>query len=308
LTHSVFEARQLRLMAARTGVVTQMGNQHRSGQNLKGARYLLRKGELGAIREAHAWSDRPIWPQGMDRPTNVSEPPPHLDWDLWLGVAPQRPFVEGAYHAFNWRGFWDFGTGALGDMGCHLMDPILHGLDLPAPATIVADGPPPHPDTAPKWSQVTWEFPASPTRPALKLTWYDGKKLPPPELYPLPKGRKLPANGALFVGEQATMFVNQDTGPWIIAPDHFADLVVTDVEAENHYQQWTKACKGEGKTISGFDTAGPLTETVLLGNVAYRLGKRIRWNSENLTVRGVPGAAELLRRPYRKGWEVAWLG
>jgi len=311
LTWSVFEARQLTRMAKRKGVVTQMGNQHRSNRHMKGARHLVHTGAIGAVREAHVWTDRPIWPQGMARPAGEDPVPAAIAWDLWLGVAPQRPYRNGVYAPFKWRGFWDFGTGALGDMGCHLMDPVIHALDLPAPASVRAEGPEPHADTAPLWSIVTYEFPEVRTsrgvQPPLTLKWYDGKKLPPAQTLGFPEGRACPTNGALFVGEKGRLFVNHDTGPWLLTDDTFADVLVTAVEADDHYQQWTNACKGEGRCVSDFASAGPLTETVLLGNVAYRVGRPIVWDAAALTCPGTPEADPLLRRPERKGWEVAWL-
>jgi len=307
LTWSIFEARQLLKMARKSGVVTQMGNQHRSNRHMKGARHLLQRGAIGAVREAHVWTDRPIWPQGMDRPAGSDPVPDSIAWDLWLGVAAERPYVKGVYAPFKWRGFWDFGTGALGDMGCHLMDPVGFALDLPAPTRVWADGPAPHVDTAPLWSIVTYEFPQKGAQPPLTLKWYDGKKLPPEATLGFPAGRKAPGNGALFVGETGKLFVNHNSGPWVIRDDSFADVQVTAVAADDHYQQWTNACKGEGACVSAFETAVPLTETVLLGNVAYRVGKPIRWDSATLSCPGAPEAEPFLRREERKGWEVAWL-
>lgn len=311
LTWSVFEARQLTAMAKRQGVVTQMGNQHRSNRHMKGARHLIHQGAIGAVREAHVWTDRPIWPQGMDRPAGQDPIPEHVSWDLWLGVAPQRPFKANTYHGFKWRGFWDFGTGALGDMGCHLMDPVVFALDLPAPTRVSAEGPDPHADTAPLWSVVTYDFPESRTergvQPALTLKWYDGKKLPDAATLGLPKGRKCPTNGALFVGETGKLFVNHDSGPWLIRDDAFHDVLVTAVEADDHYQQWTNACLGEGQCVSDFATAGPLTETVLLGNLAYRAGKPIEWDAANLRCPNAPETAPWIRREERAGWQVAWI-
>ena len=306
LTHSVFEARQLRLMAQKSGVVTQMGNQHRSGVHQKGAKALLQQGAIGKVRSAHCWTDRPIWPQGIDRPAGEDPVPPTLAWDLWLGAAPTRPFKNGVYHGFKWRGFWDFGTGALGDMGCHLMDPVLWMLDLPAPTAVWAEGPPVHADTAPTWMIVHYEF-ALPDGETFELTWYDGKKLPPHAATLFPADKKIPPNGALFVGEKGTLFCSDGAGPWLHPKEAFADHEMPEVKADDHYQQFVAACKGEAKCVSHFASAAHVTETVLLGNVAYRTGKRIEWDADKLEARGVPEAAPFLRRDYRAGWETQWL-
>lgn len=306
LTHSVFEARQLRMMAARSGVVTQMGNQHRSGVPQKTWRALVKQGVLGELREAHCWTNRPIWPQGMDRPAGEDPVPSWLHWDLWLSVAPTRPFKKDTYHSFKWRGFWDFGTGALGDMGCHLMDPVLWCVDLPAPTRVSAEGPPPHPDTAPTWAIVRYEFVLANGKP-FRLTWYDGGKQPPREVTKFPTDMAMPQNGSLLVGERGTLWCGEGEGPRLFPVESFADFVLPDVRADDHYQQWVAACKGEGKCASDFASAAHVTETVLLGNVAYRCGKPLDWDAEALVARGEPGADQYIRREYRRGWESEWL-
>ena len=308
LTWSVFEARQLTKMAAQTGVTTQMGNQHRSNVHWKGARDLVTKGTIGPVHEVHVWTDRPIWPQGMDRPSGADPVPDSLAWDLWLGVAPERPFKNGVYHGFKWRGFWDFGTGALGDMGCHLMDPAVWALDLVNPSRITAMGPEPHPDTAPTWSIVRYDFPATDARPAVTMYWYDGSALPPARVLAWPKDKPLPGNGCMFVGETGNLFVNHETGPVMLPEERWQDFAMPEWQATDHYMNWTNACKGDGTCISPFAEAGPLTETVLLGNVAYRLGIPIEWDAaEMAVVNARVAAAPLIRRTYRKGWEVDWL-
>ncbi len=313
LTWSVFEARQLTRMAEKTGVVTQMGNQHRSNVHWRGAREMIRAGAIGAVEEVHVWTDRPIWPQGMDRPAGEDPVPETLDWDLWLGVAPRHPYKQGAYHAFSWRGYWDFGTGALGDMGCHLMDPAVWSLGLGAPTRVESFGPKPHADTAPKWSTIAYDFPARDVEgvgsmPAVRLYWYDGGALPPARVTLWPKDRPMRGNGCLFVGQKGNLYVDTDLGPLLLPEDRFADVARPELEPWNHYQDWANACRGEGRCVSPFAEAGPLSETVLLGNVAYRLGRPVEWDAAGLrVVGGGADAAPLLRRQEREGWKVDWL-
>jgi predicted dehydrogenase len=306
LTHSVFEARQLRLLAERTKVVTQMGNQHRSAVHQKTARVLVQQGAIGRVVAAHCWTNRPIWPQGIDRPAGHDQVPASFDWDLWLGVAPERPYVREAYHPFRWRGFWDFGTGALGDMGCHLMDPVLWILDLPPPARVSAEGPEPSAESAPKWCIVRYEFPASGGGRPFELTWYDGGKLPPAEACPLPEGKKLPDNGTLFVGTEGSLLCDEGSGVWLLPAEPLEDRKLPEVVADDHHQQWVAACKGDGRCVSDFASAGPVTEAVLLGNVAFRAGGAIEWDAEKLEAKGPRAAQTLLRDEVRKGWETLW--
>lgn len=305
LTHTVFEARQLRMMAARSGVVTQMGNQHRSGVPQKTWRALLQQGVLGKIKAAHCWTNRPIWPQGMPRPAGEDPVPNWLHWDLWLAGAPSRPFKKDTYHAFKWRGFWDFGTGALGDMGCHLMDPVLWCLDLPPPVKVWVEGPPADPDTAPAWMIVHYEFVRD--GEPFHLTWYDGGKQPPREVTKMPADQPIPANGSLVVGEKGTLWCGEGEGPRLFPVEAFAHVRLPEVQGDDHYAQFVAACRGEAKCVSDFASAARVTETVLLGNVAYRAGQPIEWDAENLAARGLPAAAPLLRRTPRAGWESTWL-
>src|SRR5262245_29430727 len=212
MTRTIHEARQLTLAARKAGVVTQMGNQGHSGAAYRSLVQLIQGGAIGKVKEAHTWSNRPIWPQGIDRPTESSPIPDSLNWDLWLGVAPARPFVAGAYHPFNWRGWYDFGAGALGDMGCHIIDPVYWSLALTAPRSVSYEGPTPKPETFPAWEVLTYEFPGTQytAGSTLKMRWYDGKRdgvpnLPSAELAPLPDGESLPTNGWLLSAAQALL-------------------------------------------------------------------------------------------------------
>jgi predicted dehydrogenase len=321
LTHSVHEARILRALAASNPrLATQMGTQGHSYDSLRRVVGLVKAGVLGAVREAHAWSDRPIWPQGIDRPTKVQEIPAALDWDLWLGPAPERPY-NSAYHPFKWRGWWDFGTMALGDMGIHNMDPIFWALNLGAPEWVEAEGPPPHPESGPAWTTMRFSFPAREGFPALKLTWYDGIRSqgakdggPAPNLPSLdlvPGVERLPKNGTIWIGEKGVLL----THDWaaqkyeFLPREKFEDVERTPISVpmspKGHYLDWVDAAKGSAPAgMSSFDYATRLTEFVLLGNVAYRAGKPIRWDAVEGRILECPEAEPFLRQEYRAGWSL----
>jgi predicted dehydrogenase len=302
LTHSVYEARQMTLAARERKVATQMGNSGHSSEAIREAVEWVRAGAVGPVREVHCWSNRPIWPQGISRPAGTPPVPKHVDWDLWIGPAPMRPYNP-AYHPFNWRGWWDFGTGALGDMGCHIIDGAFWALELGAPSAVEADSSGVNGETAPKWSVVRYEFPARGARPAVKLTWHDGGKMPGPELTGLKADEKLSDNGTLFIGDKGRLLFERGK-PLRVLPERkdFEAPPKTIARSIGHYAEWIAACKGGAAAGSNFDYAGPLTEMVLLGNVALRTGRRIEWDSETMQVRNVPEAARLIRREYRAGW------
>ncbi len=313
LTHSVWEARTVAAEAARSGKATQMGTRMHASEVIRRTVEFIQAGAVGPVREVHAWTDRPIWPQGIDRPEGAMPTPPLLNWDLWLGPAPERPY-HSAYHPFSWRGWWDFGTGALGDMACHILDAPFWALKLGAPATIEAEGEPRKPETGPLWSTIRYEFPARAELPPVKLTWYEGRKgkdangkdlmnLPPPELF---RGAKADTNGVLFVGDKGALLYNYGAQPLLLPREDFADFkppapTLPRAPGNNHYQDWIQACKGGPKAGSSFDYAGPLTELVLLGVAAFRAGQRIEWDAANLKA---PEAESFIRREYRKGWSL----
>jgi len=319
LAHTIHEARQMRLLAKQYGVVSQMGNQGHSSSGYRTVVKLIQDGTIGKVKEAHAWSDRPIWPQGIDRPAKVDPVPSYLHWDLWLGVAKERPFVgptedskrgRGVYHPFNWRGWLDFGVGALGDMGCHIIDPVVWSCELAAPTKVWSDGPAPNGETFPEWGIIHYEFPGTKRTAgdAFQMTWYDGRKKPAEELAQLPEGESLPDNGSLFIGEKGVLLCPHGGSPRLLPTNQYADFTIDAVEGSDHYMQWTNACKGTDKTTSHFDYAVPLTETVLLGTIAIRFpGKEIEWNSEKLEVTNVAGANAFVRKSYRDGWQVKGL-
>ncbi len=299
LTHNIHEARLMTEIARKQRVATQMGNQGHSDAGTRRMVEWIQAGGLGDVREAHIWTNRPIWPQGMDRPKGSKPVPSDLSWDLWLGPAAERPYNSG-YHPFKWRGFWDFGTGALGDMACHCMDTAFWALELGVPKVVSAKSSGMNPETAPEWSIIRYSFPARGNLPPVELTWYDGNKKPPAELAP---GHQLSNNGSLFVGDAATLYAPHYWGAGTIVKGEAAPQPNRSIpDSPGHYLEWIRACKGGGAALSNFDYAGPLTEMVLLGNLALRLDEPIRWDSKNLTAEGLPEADRLVRGSYRKGW------
>jgi len=303
LTHSIHEARVMKETAAEYEVATQMGIQGHSYDGHRRAVELLRAGVIGPVREVHVWSDRPIWPQGIDRPKDTPPVPPHLKWDLWLGPAPWRPYHP-AYVPFKWRGWWDFGTGALGDMGIHNADVAFWGLKLGAPTSAEAEVSDVHAETAPKWSIIRFEFPARGSLPPLKFTWYDGGKKPPKELA---GGQELPTNGALMIGKKGTMLSpDWHADKFKLLPEEkfkgFEGPEQTIPRSPGHHKEWVVACKGGSPAMADFSYSGPMTEAVLLGNVAIRAGEKIEWDAEKLKVTNCPKANEFIRREYRSGW------
>ena len=309
LTHCVYESRILRLAAAEKKVATQMGNGGHSSEGTRATVEWIQSGAIGQVREVHMWTDRAKdwWPQGVPRPTETPPVPQNLAWDLWIGPAPQRPYHP-AYHPFKWRGWADFGTGALGDMGCHVFDVSCWALKLGPPSTIEAETSGYNRETFPEWSIVRYEFPQRGDLPPVKLTWYDGGKLPqrPPELE---EGREMGTKdgGTIFVGDKGKMIVPLGGAPRLIPEAKMKDFKRPDPSIPRsigHHKEWVEACKGGPPAGSNFDFSGPMTETILLGNVAIRVGKKIQWDSEKLQATNAPDAAPLIHREYRKGWEL----
>lgn len=309
LTHSVWEARQMREVAAKQKVATQMGNHGTSYNGLREAVEIVRAGAIGDVREVHVWTDRPgtFWRQGhANRPKDRPEVPKTLSWDVWLGPAPERPY-HSAYHPFAWRGWWDFGTGALGDMGCHIMNMPFLALRLGAPSSVMAevDGQV-NDESPPNGLIVTYEFPARGKLPAVRMKWYEVRR-PPNELF---HGRPLRSGGSLMVGSRGTLYSQSDYGDnYLLLPEkNFRDFKrpePTLPRSPGHHAEWIRACKGGTPAMSNFvDHAGPLTEMVLLGNVAIRVGKRVVWDSERLRATDLAAADRYIHREYRKGWSL----
>jgi len=333
LTHSVWEARQVAEAARVAKVATQMGNQGQASEPTRRLCELVWSGIIGHVREAHIWTDRPsqglfneYWPQGLGRPKDEPPVPETLDWDLWLGPAPQRPYNP-AYLPFKWRGWWDFGTGALGDMGCHTMDPVFRALKLGAPTSVQASSTRVNTETYPLGSMVTYDFPARSkipqannrhvqgysgkmaggfAMPACKLIWYDGG-LRPPRPDGLPQHALMGDNGRLLIGDDGFILGNS-VYPEARAKqvEHLAKEIP---RSKGHYEEWLNACKGGEPPGSNFDWAGPLTEAVLLGNVALRSQLRddltlmkLLWDAPGLKFSNSEEANKFIRREYRTGW------
>ena len=300
LAHTVAEARLVAEEAAKAGVATQIGTQIHAEDNYRRVVEIIRAGAIGPVQEVHVWVGK-SWGGGK-RPEGAQEPPATLHWDLWLGPAPERPFAAGAYHPANWRRFWDFGNGTLGDMGCHYMDLPFWALDLKYPTACAAEGAEVDPEACPVGLVVRYEFPARGEQPPLTLTWYDGNRIPKEVA-----GQKVPGNGVMFVGRDGMLFA--DYGGYRLFPaEKFAGFTPPPQsipKSIGHYAEWIAACREGTPTTCHFGYSGPLSEAVLLGSVAYRAGKRLEWDAAALTATNCPEAARFIRKQYRPGWEVA---
>ena len=339
LTHSVWEARQVAKAAREAEVMTQMGNQGAGSDETRRLCELVWAGTIGPVREAHIWTDRPsnglfneYWPQGVPRPKDTPPVPETMDWDLWIGPAPMRPYHP-IYAPFKWRGWWDFGTGALGDIGCHAMDPVFRALKLgdTPPVTVQGASTRVNEETFPLGSMVTYQFPARDARvqatnahvrdlsgagagavamPPVKLTWYDGG-LRPPRPEGLEDEQVMGDNGRLLVGEKGFILGTR------VYPQARRQEVgevpqsIPRLPGQKHYKDWIDACKTDKPAGSNFDFAGPLAESVLLGNVALRVGLRekltryrLQWDGANLRFTNLDEANACLRREYRQGWSL----
>jgi predicted dehydrogenase len=302
LAHSLYEVRRLGKLARRHKLATQMGNQGTADSGLRKSAAMLRAGVIGTPQVVHVWTNRPIWPQGGPRPSGAT-PPGNVHWDLWLGPAPEREYAPGAYHTFAWRGWWDFGTGALGDMACHTMNMPFMGLDLRDPISVVAQTSGHNKDSYPKWSVIEYEFRETKERPAVKMIWYDGGKLPPAELF---EGRKVSDSGALVVGDKGILYSPGDYGGARVMLGGASEVEVSYPQSPGHFTEWVRAIKGGEPAMSNFpDYACPLAETVLLGNLAvWADGKKIEWNAKKLRARNAPEVQEVIHPKFREGFEV----
>jgi predicted dehydrogenase len=326
LTHSVFEARVLKEAARKYGVCTQMGNQGSAENGLRRAVELVQGGIIGPVKEVHIWTNRPVWPQAPDvtkRPAIAEVWPPSIHWDAFIGGARLRPYVAKVYHPFNWRGWWDFGTGAIGDMACHTANMAFRALKLGHPTSVSAESGEVNPETYPAWARVKINFPAREAMPPVTVTWYEGKKdgklvLPPDELLSkvLKKDEKLKDSGSILVGEKGILFSPDDYGAeFRITPEGLAEG--KNLKNPEHLpangggdlgmkKEWVEAIKANKPEIaySNFDYASLLTEAFLLGNVAIKTGKSLDWDGPGLKVTNVPRANSLIQTEYRRGWEV----
>ncbi len=318
LTHSVYEARVIREAANKAGVATQMGTQIHAGDNYRRVVELVQSGAIGTVSDVHVWVGRAWgWHENeaaskaakdivfvQDRPTKADPIPEGLDWDLWLGPAPERAFSNLYVPGPKWYRWWDFGNGTMSDLGSHWIDLPFWALDLDHPLTIEASGPPANAEVAPASMEARYTYGARGDRAPLNLTWYQGTHKP--DLW---KEKAIPqwGSGVLFVGDKGMLLA--DYGKHMLLPEaDFADFEAPEPfipKSKGHYAEWIHACKTGEPTTCNFEYAGWLTEANHLGNVAYRVGKKIEWDAQNMTAKNLPEAERLIRRPYRQGWSLS---
>lgn len=312
LARTLGEVRALARAARTSKVATQMGNQGHAGDATRLIREWVEAGAIGTVREVHFWTNRPWWPQGIERPLEEFHVPESLDWNLWLGPAPERPFNP-AYAPFKWRGWWDFGTGALGDMACHIMDAAFWTLDLGYPARIVPESTPRFSETAPATSRITYDFPAKGSRPELRVVWQDGALYPPrpPELAEDAAWPPDDGGGQLWIGSSGKLVAGTYADdPTLLDAAKMAEVTAHPVpqkypRSKGLYDEWITACKGGPRAGSAFDTyAGPFTEMVLLGCLAVRLGRTLDVDPATGAVKNVTVPPEFLQPVYRQGWSL----
>jgi len=334
LTHSIYEARTMAQVAKDKKVATQMGNQGTAETALRKSAAIIKAGVIGKVTEVHVTTNRPVWPQG--RPRSSPKPVPNtLKWELWLGPAPYRPYADG-YHQFNWRGWWDFGTGALGDMACHTMNLPFAALDLRDPISVQAETSGHDKDSYPQRSRIVYKFAATSSRPAVTMYWYDGGNHPDLSLMPTlahfqsvdPKATQkryddyFTKTGALFVGDQGKFYSPGDyagdynnsgvlAGGKYTPLSKFPDKEFKYTRSPGHFREWVNAIKGGPAAASSFaEYAVPLTETVLLGNLAVYaaekkgLGAVVEWDAEKMTGKGAEGLDKVVKREYREGYKL----
>jgi predicted dehydrogenase len=314
LTHNIWEARRIREMAAKTKVATQMGIQIHANENYRRVVELVQSGAIGPVREVHVWvgrawgwqSDEAAQKHGdivsvRERPTGSSPVPAGLNWDLWLGPAPDRPFHEVYFPGPKWYRWWDFGNGTMSDLGSHWNDLPFWALKLQAPLTIEGGGPPPHPEIAPASMHATYEYGARGELPPVRLTWHQGEDKP--EIW---KNGGIPKwdSGALFIGDKGMVLSDYDKHVLLPEKDYadFKRPAPTIAPSPGHHAEWINACKTGSPTLANFEYAGWLTEANHLGNVAYRVGKKLNWDATNMRATNAPEADRLIHREYRAGW------
>jgi len=313
LTHTVYEARQMQLAAEKSGVVTQMCNQIQSHSAYRTAVHMVHDGLIGKVKEVHSWqSGKPSWPRNIPQPKGNDPVPAQVNWDLWQGVAPDRPYKTGMYHPFNWRGWQAYGTGQLGDFGCHILDPVFKSLKLTSPIKLRAEAPALLPESWTDRATVYYEFPGTEytVGPTLRVTWYDAVGIFPPreKLGDVPANYPLPAAGSVLVGEQGSLLIPHVAMPKIFPEEKFPTNEMPVIAGVDHYTQWADACRGVGETTSHFDYAAPLTETVLLGTIGIRFPKQeLTWDAKALKITNHAEAQQWVSKPYRKDWEPSWI-
>ncbi len=317
LTHTVAEARAMRVEALKNGVATQMGNQGTADNGLRRGVELVQSGIVGDVQEIHVWTNRPVWPQAPEivgRPNEAPPIPPHIRWDQFIGPAPWRPY-HSAYHPFKWRGWWDFGTGALGDMGCHTANMAFMACKLKYPTKVKAISGEVNSETYPAWASVEYDFPAREKMPACKFYWYEGKlpngekNLPPKALF---NGENPPGSGSLIVGTEGILYSPNDYGSkFKIFPKNKTKSFVQPKAwlprngrgDDGMKEEWAAAIKGGPPAMSNFEYAGVLTEAILLGNVAIlHGGKTLDWNGQAMKFTNSDSANDSLHKKFRHGW------
>jgi predicted dehydrogenase len=309
LAHDVYEVRRMMKIAHQKKLVTQMGIHMHSSAPFRTAVSVLQDGAIGKVKEVHSWCPK-SWGDSSPKPDRTDPVPANFDWNLWLGVCAERPFIGGEYyHPANWRKRLDFGTGTLGDMGCHIFDPIFSSLGLAPPISVRSEGPAPN-----EWNwalngKVLYQF-AGTSRTASKvlpITWYDGSAKPPAEVIALLEGDPLPDSGSIFVGTAGVMLLPNYIRPTLYPKAKFKSYEFPDAGDVNHYAQFVNACRGEGQTTTSFAYSAPLTETILLGDIASRFPQTtLKWNARKMKF-NLPQANHFLRRQYRQGWSVKGL-
>lgn len=310
LTWSVHEARVMRETAAKRKVATQMGNQGTSQNGLRDAVEVIRAGVIGDVKQVHVWTNRPIWPQGTGRP-KPEKAPEHVNWDLFLGPAKVRPYSS-AYHPFKWRGWLDFGTGALGDMACHTANMAVMALSLFDPKTVQAieNSGIVENETYPKYSVIKFEFPKRDKLPACDLFWYDGGKKPVELVREhVGEGVRIPNSGSFILGSKGALYSPNDYGAKFGVYAGGKTMKYTKPErslprSPGHFKEFAIACKGGKPAMSNFSYAGRLTETILLGNAALRSSKKLEWDAKSMTFTNDKEASKFIKRDYRKGFGI----
>lgn len=319
MCHDVAEVRTLTEAAARYGVITQLGTQIAAREGDRTAVQLIKEKAIGKIRHAYLCSNRPGAVENYrlkgPRPSQGQEPPAYLNWDLWIGTAPVRPWAPDIYHPLLWRGWQDFGTGWSGDIGCHIFDAVWKGLDMKPPRSVIAEvqeswveSPERRSDNWPQGDHITWIFPGSDLTESeeLPLEWFDGEYFPPQEIRDLYAGNEYPAESAMLIGTEGALLIPHGGMPVLLPESKFLNYKMPKFEAGNHYQNFVVACLGGPKTESHFLQTGPMTEAILLGTVAIRVpGQLLEWDSKKMKFPNYSEANKLLRRTYRKGWNVA---
>jgi predicted dehydrogenase len=319
MCHDVTEVRKLTRAAEKSGVITQLGTQIASRQGDRIAVKLIKDGAIGKVKHAYLCSNRPGAVENYrlkgPRPPQGQEPPAHLNWDLWIGTAPVRPYAPDIYHPTTWRAWQDFGTGWSGDIGCHIFDAVWKGLGLKPPISVIAEvqnswkeSPERKADNWPQGDHITWMFPGNEKtdQNVLPLEWFDGEYFPPKEIMDLVIGREYPPESAMLIGTDGALLIPHNGMPVLLPQSKFVNYKTPEFESGNHYHSFVVACLGGPKTESHFTQTGPMTEAILLGTVAIREPDRLlEWDAVNMKFPNYPDAEKYLSRTYRNGWNVA---